>query len=43
MPLYVVRTLGAPAYALGLVYASEGAGALFGAALACPCGKKPAR
>jgi predicted MFS family arabinose efflux permease len=34
MPLYVVRTLGAPAYALGLVYASEGAGALVGAALA---------
>jgi MFS family permease len=33
-PLYVVRTLGEPAYVLGLVYASEGAGALVGAALA---------
>jgi predicted MFS family arabinose efflux permease len=34
LPLYVVRTLGEPAFALGLVYASEGAGALVGAALA---------
>jgi MFS family permease len=33
-PLYVIRTLHEPAYALGLVYASEGAGALLGAALA---------
>jgi MFS family permease len=34
LPLYVVRTLGEPPYVLGLVYASEGAGALVGAALA---------
>jgi MFS family permease len=33
-PLYVVRTLHEHAYVLGLVYASEGSGALLGAALA---------